>query len=586
MSTELTRPWFDHYDAFVPHTASVWNKPLYAMLDEAAEKYPNRYALIFQNTRITYKKLRERAELFAGALRRMGVRSGQRVAIMLPNLPQTMIAFWGVIKAGAVVVMTNPLYMEKEIVANMQDSGAEHMILLDMLWPRIDALRDRLPLRNFIVTSAADSLSFPLNWLYKLKKRRSNNAPIPYDNKNVFAWQSFCKGARRYAAPIADPQRDPIMLQYTGGTTGLPKGVVLTHANLGTNCRQVLNIINVRPETHHTFISLLPFFHVYGLTTGLIIPMALASTTLPLPRYVPQDVLRLIDKRKPTIFPGAPSVYISLLQQKNLNKFDLGSIQICVSGSAPLPREIFRRFQEATGAAILEGYGLTEASPITHINPLGKQGQRANSIGMPVPGTDARIVDMEGGSLTLPPGKMGELVVQGPQVMHGYWRRPDETASALRNGWLYTGDLASMDEDGYFYILDRKKDMVLVGGYNVYPREVDEVLLEHPKVLEAVSVGIGDDLRGEVLKAYVVPRQGETLTKADIIAWCRQKLANYKVPRLVEFRESLPKTIVGKVLRRALREEEEQKRAQRKKRRHDADAAQPAGTTEEPLGHA
>ena len=586
MSTELTRPWFDHYDAFVPHTASVWNKPLYAMLDEAAEKSPNRYALIFQNTRITYKKLRERAELFAGALRRMGVRSGQRVAIMLPNLPQTMIAFWGVIKAGAVVVMTNPLYMEKEIVANMQDSGAEHMILLDMLWPRIDALRDRLPLRNFIVTSAADSLSFPLNWLYKLKKRRSNKAPIPYDNKNVFAWQSFCKGARRYAAPIADPQRDPIMLQYTGGTTGLPKGVVLTHANLGTNCRQVLNIINVRPETHHTFISLLPFFHVYGLTTGLIIPMALASTTLPLPRYVPQDVLRLIDKRKPTIFPGAPSVYISLLQQKKLNKFDLGSIQICVSGSAPLPREIFRRFQEATGAAILEGYGLTEASPITHINPLGKQGQRANSIGMPVPGTDARIVDMEGGSLTLPPGKMGELVVQGPQVMHGYWRRPDETASALRNGWLYTGDLASMDEDGYFYILDRKKDMVLVGGYNVYPREVDEVLLEHPKVLEAVSVGIGDDLRGEVLKAYVVPRQGETLTKADIIAWCRQKLANYKVPRLVEFRESLPKTIVGKVLRRALREEEEQKRAQRKKRRHDADAAQPAGTTEEPLGHA
>ena len=450
MSTELTRPWFDHYDAFVPHTASVWNKPLYAMLDEAAEKYPNRYALIFQNTRITYKKLRERAELFAGALRRMGVRSGQRVAIMLPNLPQTMIAFWGVIKAGAVVVMTNPLYMEKEIVANMQDSGAEHMILLDMLWPRIDALRDRLPLRNFIVTSAADSLSFPLNWLYKLKKRRSNKAPIPYDNKNVFAWQSFCKGARRYAAPIADPQRDPIMLQYTGGTTGLPKGVVLTHANLGTNCRQVLNIINVRPETHHTFISLPPFFHVYGLTTGLIIPMALASTTLPLPRYVPQDVLRLIDKRKPTIFPGAPSVYISLLQQKKLNKFDLGSIQICVSGSAPLPREIFRRFQEATGAAILEGYGLTEASPITHINPLGKQGQRANSIGMPVPGTDARIVDMEGGSLTLPPGKMGELVVQGPQVMHGGGptKRPAPCATAgstlaIWPAWMKTATFTS-----------------------------------------------------------------------------------------------------------------------------------------------
>ena len=306
---------------------------------------------------------------------------------------------------------------------------------------------------------------------------------------------------------------------------------------------------------------------MYGLTTGLIIPIALAATTLPLPRYVPQDVLRLIGKHKPSIFPGAPSVYISLLQQKNLAQYDLRCIKICVSGSAPLPREIFRQFQDTTGASILEGYGLTEASPITHCNPLGKQGQKPNSIGMPLPGTDARIVDMEGGSLPLPPGKMGELIVSGPQVMSGYWRRPDESASALRNGWLYTGDLATMDEDGYFYIVDRKKDMVIVNGYNVYPREVDEVLLEHPKVQEAVSVGIRDDVRGEVLKAYVVTQDGEELTKADIVAWCRQKLAGYKVPRLVEFRKELPKTIVGKVLRRALREEEESKAASRKQRK-------------------
>lgn len=587
MNTELYRPWFAHYDAFVPRATEIWNKPLYAMLDEAADAYPHRNALIFQNTRITYKNLRERAELFAGALKRIGVEPGQRVAIMLPNLPQTMIAFWGVMKAGAVVVMTNPLYMEKEILANMQDSGAEHMVLLDLLWPRVAALRDRLPLRNFIVTGAADALSFPLNWLYRLKEARHARDPIPYDGKHVFAWKSFCKGAQRHCAPVADPLGDPAMLQYTGGTTGLPKGVILTHANLGTNCRQVLDIINISAETHHTFISLLPFFHVYGLTTGLIIPMALASTTLPLPRYVPQDVLRLIARHKPTVFPGAPSVYISLLQQKNLAEFDLKSIQICVSGSAPLPREVFRRFQEATGSSILEGYGLTEASPITHCNPLGRQGQKANSIGMPLPGTDARIVDMEGGSLTLPPGKMGELIVQGPQIMSGYWRRPDETASALRNGWLYTGDLATMDEDGYFYIVDRKKDMVIVGGYNVYPREVDEALLEHPKVEEAVSVGITDHIRGEVLKAYVVPRSGEELTKAEIIAWCRQKLASYKVPRLVEFRRELPRTIVGKVLRRALREEEERKIARRRKR-----SGQPAAQDcdqepgEEPTGHA
>lgn len=575
MSTEVYRPWFAHYEDFVPRTVNIWDKPLYALLDEAADAYPHRHALIFQNTRMTYKKLREQAEIFAGALKRIGVEPGQRVAVMLPNLPQTMIAFWGAIKAGAVVVMTNPLYMEKELLENMQDSGAEHMVLLDLLWPRIAALRDRLPLRNFIVTSAADGLSFPLNWLYRFKEARNRRESVPYDDAHVFAWKTFCKGAQRHVAPIADPLHEPLMLQYTGGTTGLPKGVILTHANIGTNCRQVLGIINVSAATHHTFISILPFFHVYGLTTGLIIPVALAATSLPLPRYVPQDVLRLIARRKPTIFPGAPAVYSSLLQQKNLAEYNLKSIRICVSGSAPLPRETFRRFQEVTGASILEGYGLTEASPITHINPLGREGQKANSIGMPLPGTDARIVDMEGGSQTLPPGKMGELIIQGPQIMSGYWRRPDETANALRNGWLYTGDLATMDDEGYFYIVDRKKDMVIVGGYNVYPREVDEVLAEHPKVLEAVSVGVHDDLRGEVLKAYVVPRAGETLTKAEIIAWCRSKLASYKVPRLVEFREELPKTIVGKVLRRALREEEERKRS-RKKPRQRANTSRPA----------
>ncbi len=566
MNTDCYRPWLSHYEDYVSRNVQPWDKPLYSMLDDAAEAWPRRKAVIFQNTRITYQQLREKAEQFAGALRRMGVKPGERIAIMLPNMPQTVIAFWGAIKAGAVVVMTNPLYMEKELLQNMRDSGAQHMILLDLLWPRVDALRDRLPLRNFIITGIEDGLSFPLNWLYRFKQSRSGKPAIPYDNKQIFAWKHFCTGAQRHAEPIADPANTPVMLQYTGGTTGLPKGVVLTHANLGTNCRQVLDIVNITSESHHTFLALLPFFHVYGLSLGLLIPVYLAGTTLPLPRYVPQDVLRIIPRHKVTVFPGAPSVYISLLQQKDLPRHDLTSIQICISGSAPLPREIFRRFQEVTGAAILEGYGLTEASPITHLNPLGRQGQKENSIGMPAPSTDARIVDMEGGSLTLPPGKMGELIIRGPQVMRGYWQKPDETASALRNGWLYTGDLATMDDDGYFYIVDRKKDMVLVGGYNVYPREVDEVLLEHPKIVEAVSVGINDGMRGEVLKAYVVVREGEELTKAEIIAWCRSKLASYKVPRLVEFRDELPKTIVGKVLRRALREEEERKREKRRQR--------------------
>ena len=575
--TDCERPWFAHYDSFVPHVTEIWNSPLYALLDDAAERCPGRWAVIFQNTRLTYAQLHEHAERFAGALKGMGVRKGQRVALMMPNLPQTVVAFWGIIKAGAVVVMINPLYREKEILAHIGDSGAEHIILLDMLWPRLDALRERLPLRHFIVTSVADGLTFPLNWMYRFKDRHASRISIPYDNEHVFAWKHFYRKAERFSASVDDPRRDPAMLQYTGGTTGLPKGVTLTHANLGTNCRQVLDIIGATVEDKHIFISLRPFFHVYGLTTGLIIPVAIAATVLPLPRYVPQDVLHLISKFHPSVFPGAPSVYSSLLQQKNLADHDLRCIKICVSGSAPLPRETFRRFQKATGASILEGYGLTEASPITHCNPLGQEGQRPNSIGMPIPGTDARIVDMESGTLPLPPGKMGELIVRGPQVMTGYWNRPDETASALRNGWLYTGDLATMDKDGYFYIVDRKKDMVIVGGYNVYPREVDEVLLEHPKVHEAVSVGISDELRGETLKAYVVLRPGEKLTKAEVIAWCRQKLANYKVPRLVEFRDELPKTIVGKVLRRALREEEERKRASHNGKQRETSSTAPDG---------
>lgn len=560
---DVARPWLEHYDAGVPHSVEAFSGPLFAYLDAAAARYPRRTALIFQNTRLSYKELRRRAEIFASSLRLLGVNPGDRVALMLPNLPQTIIAFWGVLKAGGVLVMTNPLYMETEIIHHMENSGAEHLILLDLLWPKIAPLRERLPIRRYIVTGIVDALRFPLDCLYRLKSGREHPVPVvPFDGETVLAWKEMFDTGKRFSVQLRNANRTLAMLQYTGGTTGLPKGVMLTHGNLGVNCRQIIAVLQEGPETPHSFVALLPFFHVYGLSTGVIIPAALAATSLPLPRYVPQDVLKLIQKHKPTIFPGAPSVYISLMQQKNLASYNLRSIRLCVSGSSPLSEEHFRRFQEITGATIVEGYGLTEASPITHINPLQSDNQKSGSIGMPLPGTDARIVDMEGGSLTLPPGKLGELLIRGPQVMEGYWKCGDETASALRNDWLYTGDLAIMDEDGYFRIVDRKKDMVIVAGYNVYPREVDEVLLEHPKILEAVAVGVQDPTRGETLKAYVVPRPGETLTRAEVIAWCRAKLAAYKIPRQVEFRDSLPKSIVGKVLRRALRAEEDQRSAE------------------------
>jgi len=545
------------------HAIEHSDRPLFDFLDKAAWRYPRRKALIFQNKTITYSELKIQAETFAASLRLLNINPGDRIAIMLPNLPQSVIAFWGVLKAGGVVVLINPLYMEKEIVHHMEDSGARCLITLDLLWPKIDALRAKLPIKHYVVTSIGESLSFPYNWFYRIKTRRAAQAPgVDFSQEGLVSWKTMMAGKRRFSCGQDACPDTLALLQYTGGTTGQPKGVMLSHRNLSANARQVLALLQQTEDMQHVFLSILPFFHAYGLTASLICPTALAATVLPLPRYVPQDVLAAIKKHRPTIFPGAPSVYISLMQQKNLASYDLRSIKLCVSGSAPLPAEHFKRFQELTGARIIEGYGLTEASPITHANPVFSDRQKAGSIGLPVASTDARIVDMEVGSVPLPPGKVGELVIRGPQVMKGYWNRPDETAGALRNGWLYTGDIAMMDEEGYFYIVDRKKDMVIVTGYNVYPREIDEVLLEHPKILEAVAVGIADVSRGECIKAYVVLKPGETMTRAEVLGWCRGKLAGYKVPRHVEFREELPKTIVGKVLRRILRAEEDEIHAQ------------------------
>ncbi len=556
---EQQQPWLSHYDKGVPHTIAPAQGPIYALLDAAAQNSPQASACIFQNTKLNYAQLQEKAEIFAASLRRMGVKHGDRVALMLPNLPQTIIAFWGIMKAGGVAVMINPLYMEKEIVHHIHDSQAKFLIMLDLLWTKIHPLRNRLPIEHYIVTSIKDALSFPLNWLYAFKEKRNNQTILLPQENSIHSWKQMFETCERYSAQDSITEHDIALLQYTGGTTGLPKGVMLTHGNIGSNCAQVSAIIKNFSQERQTFVGILPFFHVYGLSVSLLIPTALAANILPLPRYVPQDVLKLIKKHKPSIFPGAPAVYTSLMQQKNLASFDLSCIQLCISGSAPLPTEHFHKFQNLTGATIVEGYGLTEASPITHITPLHPKKQKAGSIGIPLPGTDARIVDTESGSLPLPIGKLGELIVRGPQVMAGYWNKPDESASTLRNGWLYTGDLAVMDEDGYFHIMDRKKDMIIVAGYNVYPREIDEVLLENPKILEAVSVGIEDATRGEVIKVYIVLKPDTTMTRAEVTTWCRDRLASYKVPKAVEFREELPKTIVGKVLRRVLREEEKQK---------------------------
>jgi long-chain acyl-CoA synthetase len=347
---------------------------------------------------------------------------------------------------------------------------------------------------------------------------------------------------------------------------------MITHQNLASNVQQYLAILHKLGKSHEVLLGILPYFHIFGLNVCVNFAVALGATMVPFPRFVPRDILKSIKKIHPTIFPCAPSVFMALLQQKDIDKFDLSSIRFCISGSAPIPAEIIRQFKKLAGAEIIEGYGLTEASPVTHLNPLNGT-HKLGSIGLPISDTDACIVDMEVGSLTLQPGQIGELIIRGPQVMKGYWNRPDETASTLRNNWLYTGDIAYMDEDGYFFIVDRKKDLIISGGYNIYPREIDEVLHEHPKIKEAVAVGVPHHTRGEIIKAYVVVQPGESLTRAEVISLCREKLANYKIPKKVEFRDELPKTLVGKVLRRALREEEVVKLEKAKKKRADQNKA-------------
>ncbi len=557
----INKVWLKHYDQEVSPNLDYEIIPLYEVLERAATNYPDRAAIVFNNWSVSYKKLKRLVDLAAANLKKLGVKPGERVAIMLPNCPQTVISYWACLKLGAVVVMTNPLYMEKELVHHFNDSEAKVLITLNLLWKRIDGLKDKLHLRRILVTSIADCLRFPLNILYSIKSRREYKLPhIPFDGETVLPWKVLLARAPIEPPHPVDPVKDLAALQYTGGTTGVSKGVMLTHANLGYNAQQARAVLHTIKETGEVMLGLLPFFHIYGLTVCVNFGTLIGATLVPMAKFVPLDVLKTIDKKRPTIFPCAPSIFIALLQQKNLEKYDLSSVRYCVSGSAPMPVPVMEKFNSlSSGANIVEGFGLTEASPITHLNPL-RGNSKNGSIGLPFPDTDAAIVDMEVGSVPLPAGKIGELVVRGPQVMQGYWNRPDETASVLRNGWLYTGDIAYMDEEGYFFIVDRKKDLIITGGYNVYPREIDEVLHEHPAIKEAVSVGIKHPTRGEIIKAYIVPKEGETLSKADVLAFCREKLANYKVPKQVEFREDLPKSIVGKVLRRVIREEEDRRR--------------------------
>ncbi|MBM4125344.1 MAG: long-chain fatty acid--CoA ligase [Nitrospira sp.] len=558
--------WTRRYDPAVPPTLSYPDIALPELLARSASRHPDRTAIRYYGRSICYRELDRLVNHWGRALVGLGVGKGTVVGLMMPNLPQTVIGYYGSLRAGAVVTMINPLYVENEIDHQVQDAGCEVILALEQFYPRIKPLLGRTCLRHVILTGVEDCLPWLKRLLYPLTKakqgeRRNADSLGPSTHR----FRSLMRGPGE--PPAVSVERNAIaMLQYTGGTTGLPKGVVLTHRNLVANAWQCRHWMPSLREGQEVFLGVLPLFHVYGMSACQNLAIAVGAALVLLPRFQVTEVLEAIARERVTVFPGIPAMYAAINNHQRLERYDLRSVRLCLSGAGPLPQAVQDRFESLTGAHLVEGYGLTEASPVTHVNPIDSvaQGRPRGSIGLPLSDTAAKIVDAETGERELPTGEVGELLVRGPQVMSGYWKRDEETRQVLRDGWLLTGDMARMDGEGFFYIADRKKDMIKSGGENVYPREVEEVLLRHEKVRDAVVVGLPQDLRGELIKAYVVLKEGEKATTAEILEHCRTSLAKFKVPKRVEFRSDLPKTLVGKVLRRVLREEELKKRESEK----------------------
>jgi long-chain acyl-CoA synthetase len=551
----MERPWLRQYEAGVPPTIAYPDVPVHQFLRDSARRFPDRTALEFYGRRLSYRQLDSLTDRFAAASVHLGVRKGDRVAIMLPNIPQAVIAYFGALKAGACVVQTNPLYVGPEIAHQVADSGTETMVALPQFYPRIKEVMDRTPLKRIILTEVCDYLPWFKKVLYPLKARRQGQWVDVPRVPPVYDLPSLLQSAPN-DPPVQDVSAgDLALLQYTGGTTGTPKGAMLTHRNLVANTYQCRRWLQGLRDGEETFLGVLPFFHVYGMTTCQNLAILLGATIALLPRFQADEVLKAIVAHRVTAFPGIPAMYLALNNHPKVGAYELTSVRYCITGAGPLFAEVQERFEKLTGARLVEGYGLTEAGPVTHCNPIVGQ-RRSRCIGLPVPDTDARVMDLEHGGREVAVGEAGELQVKGPQVMRGYWKQDDETAGTLRDGWLCTGDVVTMDEDGFFFIQDRKKDMIKSGGLNVYPREVDECLCRHPKVKDACVIGVPQKLRGEKIKAFVVLKEGEQATAAEILDHCRLELAQFKVPKQVEFRKELPKTLVGKVLRRVLLEEE------------------------------
>jgi len=492
-----------------------------------------------------------------------GIKKGDVVAILLPNMIQTVAAYYAALKIGAIVQMNNPLYTDRELSYQFNDSGAKILVTLDLLANRMIALRKDTKIKNIIYTSIGDYLPSVKKILFKLVAKKKGMAADVPATEDVYSWPDAVKEAGSLSK-IKISFDDVAAYQYTGGTTGASKGAILTHRNLCSMVQMYRAWFPTLIEGNEMLISAAPIFHVLGMSAAMNLPVFMGWTAVMIPKPQPPDLLAATRKYRPTVCSMVPTMYVGMLQHPDLKKTDMSCYKVLSSGGSSLPVEVLKQFKDLTGADINEGFGMTETSPQTHLNPFGGH-HKAGSIGLPYPDTEVRIVDLATGKKSMPAGKEGELIFKGPQVTKGYLKKPQETAKAIRNGWLYSGDIAYMDKDGYFFIVDRMKDLIISSGYNVYPREIEEVLYEHPGIQKAAAIGLPDEKRGEKIKVFAVPNEGTTLDTEEVMKYCQERLAKYKWPSLIEVRSSLPESTVGKILKKDLKKEEEDKRKQQKR---------------------
>ncbi len=571
----MEKPWLQFYDKGVPASIDYPQVDLWTFLSDTFKNYPENVAIRMilkylplgfkLGVKMTYRELEDKVNRLATAMAGMGIQKGDRVAVQIPNSPGTVIAFLAIVRLGAIVVNTNPIYTSREMRHQFNDSGAKAVVIWNNLYPKLQEIQRETGVEKVIIYHLNDFMN-PV-YAALLKKGMKDSWVDVREGDGVYWMKTLIANNPPNPPQVEVDANDVALFQYTGGTTGTPKAAMLMHSNLIANVMQIDAWVPDMAHGKEVFMGAIPFFHVFGMTVGMLESLYVGGKLVLMPD--PRDIellMTIIQEEGVTLFPGVPTLYVAIINHKNVKNYNLHSVKVCISGGAPLPVEVQRQFETMTGGKLREGYGLTETSPVTHANPIYGL-YKVGSIGLPFPDVEARIVSLDpdetGKFRTLGVGEEGELAVRGPQVMKGYWNRPEETAKVKdEEGWLYTGDIAKMDEDGYFYIVDRKKDLIIASGYNIVPREVEEVLYENPKVQEAVVVGVPDPRRGETVKAFLVLKPGETATEQEIIAFCKERLAPYKVPKLVEFRTELPKSAVGKLLRRALVEEEKQKLAQ------------------------